>query len=284
MRFARDVTNRKQADEILRNSEEKYQTLVEELNVIVFQCDAETRQVTYVNRHAEQVLGYPLDRWLNEPDFWADHLHQDDRETAVNFCAAQTKEGRDHVFEYRMFAADGRVVWIHDSVRLVRDAAGRVQYLHATMLDITDRKRTEEALKRRLDFEALLSRISSQFIKLPANEIDNEIDSCLALLGEFMDVDRALVISLSEDHSVSSLAHEWTAPEIEPSPEQFQTLKTDQISWAMNKWSQGDAVIVRRVSDLPKDAAGYSTRENGKQVLRQCTNDCRPQLYRWSGL
>src|SRR6185369_12408375 len=74
-------------------------------------------------------------------------LHPDDREWAVDFCIRATLEGRDHGFEYRMIAADNRVVWVRDLVTVIAENSHPAK-LRGIILDITERKRVEDALRR----------------------------------------------------------------------------------------------------------------------------------------
>jgi PAS domain S-box-containing protein len=120
--------------------------LVDSLDAIVFEADARTFRFTFVNRRAESLLGYPVEQWLDEPDFWARHIHPEDRDAAVTICRTATAAGEDHVLEYRFLAADGRVVWQRDVVRVIPDALGQPAKLRGVMVDITARKVIEEAL------------------------------------------------------------------------------------------------------------------------------------------
>ncbi|MGC5124389.1 PAS domain-containing protein, partial [Escherichia coli] len=73
---------------------------------------------------AERILGFPAERWVSEPGFWASRLHPEDRDYAIAFCQEQTARLVPHTFEYRMIAADGRVVWLRDLVSVeARDGA-----------------------------------------------------------------------------------------------------------------------------------------------------------------
>jgi len=126
----------------------KHEDLLEGLDAIVWEADPTTLQFTYVSRGAERLLGYSLEHWLAKPQFWADLLHPDDREQAVAFCLAAVKSCRDHEFEYRMIAADGRVLWIRDIVRVICDSAGKAAGLRGVMLDVSERKLAESAWHR----------------------------------------------------------------------------------------------------------------------------------------
>ncbi len=123
-----------------------FRDLVDTLDAIVLDADAETFQVTFVNRRAEAILGYPRDEWYADPEFWKRHLHPEDRHQAVRLCSEATAEGRDHVLQYRMRAADGRVVWMHDTVRVLTGAPGQRPQLRSVMVDITERKRADAVL------------------------------------------------------------------------------------------------------------------------------------------
>jgi len=112
--------------------------IVDGLDAIVWEGDAQTFQFTYVNRRAEDLLGYPTERWL-EPGFWAETVvHPEDRDDAVAFCALATGQCRDHAFEYRAIAADGRVVRLRDIVRVVVGERGVPTKLRGVMIAIDD--------------------------------------------------------------------------------------------------------------------------------------------------
>jgi PAS domain S-box-containing protein len=142
----RDISERKRAEEALREAHQNYVTLVNSLDGIVWEADAQNFTFTFVSPQAERMLGYPLARWTTEPTFWKDHIHPEDRDWATNFCIDATRAKRAHDFEYRMVAADGRIVWLHDVVTVVVENDLPVQ-LRGVMLDITERKRAEEELK-----------------------------------------------------------------------------------------------------------------------------------------
>jgi len=133
-------------------SEARHRLIVETLNVLPFEFDPASRRFTWVGPQAERLLGYPSPDWLRA-DFWSEHLHPEDRERAVSFCAAAAERGEDHEFEYRMVGADGQVRWIHDVVTIAAPGAHGSR-LRGVMVDISDLKQAE-AERRLLETRAL---------------------------------------------------------------------------------------------------------------------------------
>jgi PAS domain S-box-containing protein len=120
--------------------------LVESLDIMTWEADAATWEFLYVSPQAEAILGYPVDAWF-APAFWVDHVHPDDRARVMDECATQSKRGGRYELEYRMIAADGRVVWLRDSVT-VRVAEDGRQVLSGFMEDVTERKQRDDMLRR----------------------------------------------------------------------------------------------------------------------------------------
>ncbi|PYM31909.1 MAG: hypothetical protein DME15_15775 [Candidatus Rokuibacteriota bacterium] len=142
-RFAETERGRAEALAAALHSGRRFDSLVHGLTAIVWEADAATWQILFVSQAAERILGYALERWYTEPDFWCDHLHPEDRERFDAMRPAPPVE--DHVVEYRMIAADGRVVWFSDFVHLIRHEDERVRWLHGVMVDITESKLAAEA-------------------------------------------------------------------------------------------------------------------------------------------
>ncbi|MDH1108075.1 EAL domain-containing protein [Pseudomonas otitidis] len=143
-RLRGEMSRRALLEEEIRNSEQHYRGLVESLNAIAWEMSLDNYCFTYVSPHAERLLGYPLDEW-KKPGFWQRTLHPEDAEHAQHFCLEETQAGRDHSFDYRMLAADGRILWIRDIVTLIHH--GHVPVIRGLMIDITEAKHTEEALR-----------------------------------------------------------------------------------------------------------------------------------------
>jgi two-component system, NarL family, sensor histidine kinase UhpB len=143
-----DEERRQMTEYKIKQSQERYFTLMNSVDGIVWEADAQTFAFTFISKQAEQILGYPAERWVTEPTFWADHIIEEDRKWAVNFCAAATAQGKPHQFEYRMIAADGRILWLRDFVSVLMENRKPVK-LSGIMVDITEQKKMEQELSEK---------------------------------------------------------------------------------------------------------------------------------------
>jgi PAS domain S-box-containing protein len=137
-----DVTGSKQRETELRESEQRFRRLVETTHIIPWEANPETWRFTYAGPRSPMILGYPLEEWFQE-DFWAAHLHPEDRVACVTFRREQARQHQDFESEYRMLAADGHTVWFHDVVHVVNGPAGP-EKLQGFLVDVTEQKRAAE--------------------------------------------------------------------------------------------------------------------------------------------
>ena len=125
-------------------------TLVEGLDATVWEANPATLAYTFVSGHATALLGYSAARWTTEPEFWRSLIHPDDRPLVEEFRRSAARGGRHRVLEYRLIAADGRIVWVRDHASSVmgRDP-GEIDALRGVMVDVTSRKAVEVELDTR---------------------------------------------------------------------------------------------------------------------------------------
>jgi two-component system cell cycle sensor histidine kinase/response regulator CckA len=122
---------------------DRHSRLLEAMPAIVWSASADTFRFNYISPAAEQILGYPAERWIDEPTFWLEHLHPDDRHVAL-LCHNETIACRNHELVYRMIAADGREVWLRDYVN-VHTVDGVPVELFGVMVNITRERHAEAA-------------------------------------------------------------------------------------------------------------------------------------------
>ncbi|HEY9598804.1 MAG TPA: PAS domain S-box protein, partial [Cyanophyceae cyanobacterium] len=170
------LRERKQAEAALRESEERFRKLTEKVRVIPWEADPNTGKFTYVGPQTVEILGYPLDDWYRD-DFWPEHIHPDDRDWAIAYCQDNSAVLNNYEFEYRMLAADGRIVWLYDIVNVVR-RNGNPSLLRGFMIDITERKQAEEEREQSL--------VREQIARAEAEQARNTAESANRMKDEFL--------------------------------------------------------------------------------------------------
>src|SRR5262249_7587596 len=144
-----DITVRKRAEEALRASERRYQSLAKLAPVGIFYTDPEGRCL-YVNERWCEITGLGPSEALGEG--WARALHPDDRARIAELWDRSTRGEPPFRAEYRFRRPDGETTWVFGQAMAERDDAGHVTGYVGTVTDITDRERAEEALRRAKEF------------------------------------------------------------------------------------------------------------------------------------
>lgn len=137
-----DITERKQAEETLRKSEERHRTLVENISEVIFSLDLEGR-VNYVSPVIEEVARYKAKEIVGQP--LARFVHPDDK-PEVQAGIGRVSSNRWEALEFRVFDKDGAVRYVRVSIRLLLQN-GEPVGLTGIMNDVTDRRQMEEALR-----------------------------------------------------------------------------------------------------------------------------------------
>ncbi len=146
-----DITAEKEAERQLREAEERYRQLVEEIPAVTYldECDPddpETWPTIYISPQVETVLGYTPDEWQGDPSIWVNMIHPEDRERVADAEMRHYDQGEPLDNELRVFAKDGTMRWLHDQATIVRDADGRPRFSHGFLIDIGERKAAEQAM------------------------------------------------------------------------------------------------------------------------------------------
>ena len=187
--FLVDVTPRKDA-------EARYRALVEQLPLITYVDGPQSagRTSAYISPQVETLLGYPLEDWHTDPDFFEKHLHPADRDRVMSEQRAARTSGEPLQLEYRFIARDGSTVWLQDSFTIVRDEDGRPWYSQGFALDVTGRKAAEqdrEMLLRQAQVQneqlRRLDRMKDEFIALVSHELRTPLTSIRGYLELILD-------------------------------------------------------------------------------------------------
>ncbi|PSB60941.1 hypothetical protein C7B61_16695, partial [filamentous cyanobacterium CCP1] len=157
----RNITPLKQAELALRESEERFRQIAENINQLFFVRSAETGQFLYISPAYEKIWGRTCESLYQNPDSWLESLYPDDRLFVLNSIQTQTQGSPIHR-EYRIVRPNGEVRWIAAEISLIVDEIGQPLRYTGFAEDITDRKQTEQALQER---EAMLRAIGDNLPK-----------------------------------------------------------------------------------------------------------------------
>lgn len=135
--IAIDASKRRAAEEALIESEARFRTLVERLPICTYinPLGLPIRTV-YMSPHIEKLLGFPVERWINEPDFFVTRLHPDDVERVLAAAHRTHDDGEPFRESYRLIAKDGRAVHLLDETIPVSDAHGRPLFLQGFFIEL----------------------------------------------------------------------------------------------------------------------------------------------------
>ncbi|HEY9725233.1 MAG TPA: PAS domain S-box protein [Chroococcales cyanobacterium] len=218
-----------------------------------------------VNPAWENLLGWTVSELLGMP--WIELVHPDD--VAVSLQALRQCSPDDIVeYESRYRHKDGsyrQLFW--------RVLQGEDELFYAVAKEIilskqAEAKRQECAacgLGDRLEFEQLITGLSTQFINLSSDEIDAGINHALQVIGEFSGFDRSYVVLFSDSEAGAylharedvegSIIYQWCAESVEPLGEEWQRCSTASHPWLMQKLTSGEAIQISTISELPVEAA-----------------------------
>ena len=134
--------------EQLRQSEARFRQLVEGMPATVYTAGLEAFGATrYVSPQVEAMLGFPQAAWDSDPGLCSRLLHPGDRRRVARGFARSIADRLPFSAEYRMVAADGRIVWVRDEALIVAGATGAADHLQGVRLDVTDRRLAQDALR-----------------------------------------------------------------------------------------------------------------------------------------
>ncbi|MGL5080228.1 MAG: PAS domain S-box protein, partial [Microcoleaceae cyanobacterium] len=145
---ADDITGRKHTEAALKQSEERYRTLVNNIPGMVFRCANEpTWPVEFLSDRCEQLTGYPAADFLEGRRTLDQSIHPDDRDVVYQRIQAQLTEQASYFVEYRFLRPDGSICWVQEYGQAKLSSTGQVLWLDGVVIDTTERKCLELALK-----------------------------------------------------------------------------------------------------------------------------------------
>ncbi len=214
IQYVRDITERKQAEEALRQVEEHMRTFVESLDDVVY-FQGLDGSISMLNAAGARITGYSVQEFQERPQLWREIVHPEDRSSIEEFLSSRSSthsEERASSFEieYRLQTKSGEWRWMHSRMVSARDAAGRCVGYNCIDRDITQIKRAEEILRQRNRELALLDRAGQALTS--TLDLDQVFIAVLEEVRHLLDV-AACSVWLIESETGELVCRQATGPQ-----------------------------------------------------------------------
>jgi PAS domain S-box-containing protein len=147
--LGRDISAHKLNEELLHRAEERYRATLGYNPVIVYNITlTDAPKTVYISPKIEKLLGYSQEEWYADVGLWEKCRYPDDIKNIRSLIEEETHLRDSFIIEYRMIHQQGSIIWVRDEAHIVRDQSGKSIGIQGFILDITEWKRTEEALRQ----------------------------------------------------------------------------------------------------------------------------------------
>ncbi len=253
-----DVTELRRAEDGLSRAEKRYRDLVRQAPAAIFQVDFASGRFFSVNEGAEELFGYSEQELLSSLTPQDILTPESLRKYQERWQAIASGRAVPEDVEYQITRGDGQQRWIvlHTDVEMDGPTASTTR---CVAVDITQRKNAEDRLKRRVALEEVLRTVSTRFISVEIDNIEQSIREALELIGDFAGAERSYIYLLSEDATHILPAHVWTRHDDTPALPDLGSLPARDYVWLMDRIRHGSTAVVPDVARLPDKAAQERT-------------------------
>ncbi len=184
-RLTREIRERKRTEAALRESEQKFSDILNNVRDIIWSVTYPDFKIIYLSPSAEKIYGHSVREFIDNPGLWQDIVHPDDKHILEQtFRQLQEKSIAER--ESRFVRPDGSIGWVIDKSRMIYDENGNPIRIDGIASEITDRKRAEEELQKAKEAAESANRAKSEFLANMSHEIRTPLSAVIGfadLLG-----------------------------------------------------------------------------------------------------
>ena len=236
-----------------QTSEEEYKSLSSLLHNVpgVVYRGYPDWSVSFMGGELRKVTGYSSEDFVSGRYCWKNIIHPGDIKRVEDAYRNAVRSRRDRIrVEYRFIRKDGSIRWGMERRKLFYDDRGKFIYVDGLIMDVSVFKRTEEALTRRFEIERIVASISSDFISLPSDEIDEGIERALRRVGEFSGADRSYLIFFKGESQGGSKILKSCVKGVPSGDIHLPHFSATRFPWWMDQLTSKKEIYIPRVSEI----------------------------------
>ncbi|MBD3217743.1 MAG: PAS domain S-box protein [candidate division Zixibacteria bacterium] len=240
------------------NSIQNYRSVLENLREIVFQVNA-SGELIYLNPAWTEISGWQLEDSLGHKMF--EFIHPEERAFFHAQCDRLINSDIERCgYEVRILGSDGDYHHLELCARPVIDDMQNISGIVGNLHDITERKTAGGELEQRLEFERLVSTISSRFINLDLEQIDREIHYGLEIIGHFLRINWCFIMLIGSDRRSMSIPHEWCSSGIDSRIAGIRNITFSEKIWWYEILAASKNIQIDDINNLPQEAERQKAR------------------------
>ncbi|MBD3194724.1 MAG: PAS domain S-box protein [Candidatus Lokiarchaeota archaeon] len=258
-----NINDLKLIRERLTESRKKTENIINNISDIIIKVDTQGN-IEYVSPQIKTILGFDREEIIGIKSI--DLVHPDDTPKMEEIMERAIKSGKTTTIEFRCKKSDGSYLPVSGRGSLINEK-NRLALL-GVMRDISEKKKAEDLLKKRFEFEHLISTISSRFIFM--TEVNEAINESLKDMAEFINATRAYLFVFDKNEMVMNNTHEWCNENIPSQISDLQEIPLDSLPWWINQLKKEKPIHITKLSEIfvnSNEKSNFIEQESVKSIL-----------------
>jgi PAS domain S-box-containing protein len=246
-----DITKQIEAEKALRTSEENYRLHFENVNDVLYSVDRELR-ITSISPSVEKFTGYKQSELVGKNFTELNLLTPGSLGNAFNDSVKVLSGETIEESEYEFITKDGLILIGSVSGAPLHED-GKITQIVSVARDVTERKKTENTIRRKAEIEGLISQISSDFVNCEIDKVDERVVRAFEILGKFTKLNYCAYAAIDENNALQ-IKNEWCSEGRGPLHPVLNGVSISDLSFVNKAFSKSLSVTINSIDDLPDDS------------------------------